>query len=442
MGSAFPQSPSLAVLRALPAAASLAAHGLVALAFLLGMPGGFPLDHPRFIANRALPILYLALLAAGLASRRVALVRLGAFGLAGFYLGVALVGSALFPVTFGAVAIVCLFASAAHVAAGLLASSAHRGATALATVAGLGVGGIAVATQRAPAPSAHPLGEVAGVPQGAQPVNAGDEPIVLTDAVWLSTAAELIHVDSAGRDLAIAPLLTFYSRSPDGFWTIFQRQTAVLFVPVPPILRSEAGLSVAYRDAGAAEPSSVLTVLATPEGADIDASTVLGETIYGHLNSFVSFTASDLADPFIAFSSSPDVRVPITPSDYPVGRPVTVGWLGEDGTFHVSRAANAEKGPYTDLAAGPLSDGVLVFTIYDGDIPVWRISLDDFASQASTELSPTAGWGLPQNAVELFRVGDAVEIVVTLAGTGVGRGWDSVAHAAGVYRNRVRVERL
>ena len=32
--------------------------------------------------------------------------------------------------------------------------------------------------------------------------------------------------------------------------------------------------------------------------------------------------------------------------------------------------------------------------------------------------------------------------LVELAGTGIGRGYDSVAHAAGNYRNRMRVEML
>jgi hypothetical protein len=33
-----------------------------------------------------------------------------------------------------------------------------------------------------------------------------------------------------------------------------------------------------------------------------------------------------------------------------------------------------------------------------------------------------------------------VRIWLTLAGTSVGRGFDSVGHAAGTYRNRVRIE--
>jgi hypothetical protein len=31
-------------------------------------------------------------------------------------------------------------------------------------------------------------------------------------------------------------------------------------------------------------------------------------------------------------------------------------------------------------------------------------------------------------------------LFITLAATSVGRGWDSVAHAAGTYRNRIAIE--
>jgi hypothetical protein len=53
---------------------------------------------------------------------------------------------------------------------------------------------------------------------------------------------------------------------------------------------------------------------------------------------------------------------------------------------------------------------------------------------------------VPVNAIEFSLGGDAPgsvgAIYFTLAGTSVGRGWDSVGHAPGVYRNRIRVEDL
>ncbi|MGP0064920.1 MAG: hypothetical protein ACLQGP_15140 [Isosphaeraceae bacterium] len=73
-----------------------------------------------------------------------------------------------------------------------------------------------------------------------------------------------------------------------------------------------------------------------------------------------------------------------------------------------------------------------------------RLSLADFAAQADTTLSPTAGWGVPVNAIEFSLADDQpsslASIFVTLAGTSVGRGWDCVGHRAGTYRNRIRLE--
>ena len=53
-----------------------------------------------------------------------------------------------------------------------------------------------------------------------------------------------------------------------------------------------------------------------------------------------------------------------------------------------------------------------------------------------------AGWGLPVNAIEFQRDGPVVSLYLTLAATSVGRGWDSVGHAAGVYRDRLVIEPL
>jgi hypothetical protein len=61
---------------------------------------------------------------------------------------------------------------------------------------------------------------------------------------------------------------------------------------------------------------------------------------------------------------------------------------------------------------------------------------------ASTELSPNPGWGLPQNAIE-FSLPDPASpanLFITLASTSVGRGFDSVSHAPGTYRNRIRIQ--
>jgi hypothetical protein len=88
----------------------------------------------------------------------------------------------------------------------------------------------------------------------------------------------------------------------------------------------------------------------------------------------------------------------------------------------------------------------LVITLFDDDRAVGLVTLEDWSAQAGTALSPTAGWGMPVNAIEFSLAGNApsspASIFVTLSGTSVGRGWDSVGHAAGTYRNRIRIEPL
>ena len=111
----------------------------------------------------------------------------------------------------------------------------------------------------------------------------------------------------------------------------------------------------------------------------------------------------------------------------------------------MAQASNGEKGPFQILASGPLGpEQSLSVVLYDQDRPAGRISLFDWASQCDTELSPTAGWGVPVNAIEFSLSGDSssspASIFVTLAGTSVGRGWDCVGHAAGTYRNRIKIE--
>jgi len=111
------------------------------------------------------------------------------------------------------------------------------------------------------------------------------------------------------------------------------------------------------------------------------------------------------------------------------------------------QASNAEKGPFTELCSGPLTrTDPLAITIYDEAQAVCRLTMLDFAAQASIALSPTAGWGVPCNAIEFHLLGNQADdyafIYVTLAATSVGRGWDSVGHAAGVYNNRLQFESL
>jgi hypothetical protein len=231
------------------------------------------------------------------------------------------------------------------------------------------------------------------------------------------------------------------SRSPDRGWTLLAGANDRIGPP-----RRYAGSSAnAYHYAG--EEPAILR-LATPSGdtLHIEAETVLPAAVYSHLNSFCAMEISGHHRLFIAFSPIPEQRIEVTFSEYPVGRPSRFAYLDGAYDLHVVEAESGEKGPFTELARGPLAAGSsLGLTLFDDQQPIAHLDLADFAAQASTQASPTAGWGVPENAIEFSLSRDRADapamIFITLAGTSVGRGWDSVGHAPGLYRNRIDIRR-
>jgi hypothetical protein len=191
----------------------------------------------------------------------------------------------------------------------------------------------------------------------------------------------------------------------------------------------------------------VMSVTYHPESSmtHVEAWAKLDEPVYSHLNTFSELMITGHERLFLSFSPCPDVRVEALPADYPTGRPAQLAYVDADGMFRVVRAKSGEKGPFAELGRGVLdaSDPVTI-TLFDGDRPACRITFATWAGQVSTDLSPTAGWGLPQNSIEFQRQGETtsspVSIWLTLAGTSVGRGWDTVGHGAGVFLNEVLIE--
>jgi hypothetical protein len=167
--------------------------------------------------------------------------------------------------------------------------------------------------------------------------------------------------------------------------------------------------------------------------------------VYSHLNAFCDVEIRGHRQLALEFSPCPGSLIEVRPFDYPIGRPTRFAFVSSDRTYCVVEITSGEKGPFRSLARGRLEpEQALTITFHDRDRAVARLSLDDFAAQADTTLSPTAGWGVPVNAIEFSLAGDGpsslASIFVTLAGTSVGRGWDCVEHKAGTYRNQLRVE--
>jgi hypothetical protein len=436
--------------------AALTAHAFAAAVWWWLMPGGFPIAHPRFWANCVAPAVMLMVVVASVVARarkRPSILASVLIVLPAIWLGL-VVGLVLtFPVSGwipgGAALGVC----------GVLVIGwvrSYRNATPVRRVIPIAIVAAAASaflplTQRAGPPTTRPLG--AEVLRGENSARDADNvrSVRLRTDLMVQPVDGLVTVRMDRVSMTVQPLLTFISRSPDGFWSNLSPHKSHWLDP-PHELASrwwiKDGVAFNYLDPATGESSLGVTAPDTDAlVATIEAVTRVDEPVYTHLNTFAELGIYGHRALALSFSPCPDVRVEVTPSDYPVGRPARCAYLDEHGTFHVVEATSGEKGPFKSLATGKLARGEpLTITLYDAGEPLCRITLDDFAAQASTDRSPTAGWGLPVNAIEFSRYGDAtsspIGISITLAGTSVGRGWDTVGHAAGTYRNRMRVESL
>lgn len=296
--------------------------------------------------------------------------------------------------------------------------------------------------ERPPEPSTNPLNQRPAPPPLAQGQDSPVSCVEFGDGSQFYPATADLVVYSGGVRLGCSPLLTFDRISPDGFWSIlapelspgewrrFERQTL------------HSGVhTFSYSDGS-------IILLPDSERADeveMTAYSSIDRKAYSHLNSFCTLEINRHAELRLAFSPCPNAMIDVLPADYPRGRPARFGYLDASGLFCVVEATSGEKGPFHRLASGPLRRGdPLSITLYDRSRPVATVTLQDWSRQASTALSPTAGWGIPINAIEFQRLGNApgttAMIWITLAATSVGRGWDTVGHSPGVYRNRIVVQ--
>jgi len=257
-----------------------------------------------------------------------------------------------------------------------------------------------------------------------------------------------ISIEAGFNRLNLQPNLRFVSRSPDRGWTLFAKEadregpvTNLSGVSHDP---DSDSLTLGYQQ-------DFETSLSVTSEADstvtVESTSLLSKPVYSHLNTFTELSLTGHRKLSVEFSACPGRKIDFTYSDYPRGKPARFAYLHRDGSFRVVEASSAEKGPFHDLATGRLARGeTLVMTFFDDDRPIYRVSLEDWSAQAGVQDSPTAGYGVPVNAIE-FSLGERsanspASMFITLAATGVGRGFQSVGHAAGTYRNRMKVETL
>ncbi len=177
----------------------------------------------------------------------------------------------------------------------------------------------------------------------------------------------------------------------------------------------------------------------------VEANTTLIHTIFSHLNSYCDFEVRGHRRLSLEFSPCPGELIEVRRFDYRFGRPARFAFVKEDKTFRVVEAWSGERDHSTRSRRGRVGpEESLTITLHDQGRALARISLADWSSQTDTTLSPTAGWGVPVNAIEFSLSDDSpsspASIFVTLASTLVGRGWDCVGHNPGTYRNQIRLE--
>ncbi|MDB4964909.1 MAG: hypothetical protein JWN44_598 [Myxococcales bacterium] len=419
----------------------LAVHTGAAAVWWWLMPGGFPGSSTEYWVNEVAPLVVIALMLTALLAR-------GRFG------------EALLPPTLAAIPI---FWMTFGVSSRIVFEESFRSSWQTAFIGGAILAGLWVNRFRWRVPavwlvplivlpaaiagwtlpgsqrSADPATVAAGAPFGAAPAGTSDHKMIrLTKDAQVHPAEGRLVVRRDKLVLNVQPLLSFTSRSPDRCWTALA--PAELNVATTRTLVSKvhdgARWSLFYKD----EDASVLDVGSRDGALQLEARSRLARPVFSHVNSFSELTIQGHQKLSVSFSPVPQTRIEVMP----VTAAARFAYLDERATFHVMQASQRQRGPFTEIAAGPLKRGdPLILTIYDGDKPVFIVTLDDWAAQASTQLSPAAGSGIPVNAIELMRGGDPESspalISLSLAATSIGRGTQSVGYAAGVYRNRISV---
>jgi hypothetical protein len=424
----------------------LALHLPAAIAWLWLMPRGWPIGSARLWVNEIAPIVIFiaaAIALVALICRRDRLLLSLALPLICLWLSVSIAALFVFPRS-GWLITTRLAPLAVLMLVTLLPfrkSLARRHIAAI--VIGLMIGPFVTLAERAPRPDTRPLN--IPPPMVLSDASNPSVSIPIGDIARFSVRSGDVHVTTDRLLIEITPLLTFTSCSPDGGWINFASPAD----RTPPRRTLEKFSKQMNEAIATYNPGGTIRVATTePDHAlDIDAFTTLAQPTYSHLNTFSEISIAGHKKLSLAFSPCPNSKIDVTYYDYPFGRPATFACLGDDGIFRVLRATNSEKGPFTTIASGLLKRGEpLAITLFDEDIPRLRFTFDDWSAQLSTQPSPTAGWGVPVNAIEFSLMYDnpraPAGIYMTLAATSVGRGFDSVGHAAGTYRNRMHVERL
>lgn len=445
--------PPIPLIRRILAEVVLIGHAAFALGWWWLMPRGFAIGHIRFWMNEVWPLALLFVSLAGvwsLVRRRPDWTKVCLLSLGIVALSTTVTASLTFPdikrIVLLLSALIGLFELG--LASTIATPSLARKVIAGPIIAALSFGAFMPLAQRAEQPSTIPLNEPcpwAEVTNGGTPLNGEPQSVGAFNRVMVLPSTGAVTIRLGRVRLEIEPLLTFESTSSSGGWSILSRQVR----DRGPSFRRLVEMSTGRVEGGGnlllfGGSSDWLSV--EDQGlVKITAFSRISEPVYSHLNTFCKVSIYGHENLELTFSPCGSIGFEPRPADYPVGRPARFAYCDTDRKFLVMEAQSGEKGPFTELGKGRLEfDGRLSLGIVDNGAPIATVHFDDWASQLSSALSPTAGWDVPVNAVEFQRSGDArrdpVMVWITLAATAVGRGWDTVGHTAGIYRNQVVVE--
>ena len=422
---------------------ALALHLAAAVAYWWFSPKGFPFDSSRFWLNSVLPFVLIVVACVGLVGMHrhrwpVAAVAVLCFASVWFAGGIS--GRILFPASLRIVWLLPVLVSAGGYACfwWLTSSGVRSYRTWLLSGMLSALVGLFVVWTQIPLPAATK-------PVNAETPKVADarKPMIVASALRVGApyefnpAAAQLTLEIGKIQIQCEPILDFERISQDGFWSLFARRASVHRSPVE-LAHSGEGDTFRYSDGSVVE----IAAPTVDNSLEVTAFSPVPSDTYSHLNTYCLFEIYGHRRLSLSFSPIPGDQIDVLPADYPTGRPARMAYVDESSLFHIVEAASGEKGPFHPLAIGKLGrEEPLTITIHDEGQPVASIALEDWSRQVSTNLSPTAGWGLPVNSIEFRRLGDApsspVAIWVSLAATSVGRGWDAVGHRAGIYRNRL-----
>jgi hypothetical protein len=422
---------------------ALALHLVAAAGYFWLCPKGFPPESSRFWLNSVLPIALSAVAIAGLMAmhrQRWTTAATVVLFFAMAWLCGAIAGRFIFPISLrGFWLFALVIATAGFLCFSVLVRGERQSLPVLliSAVLGSSTGYFAIWAQRAPLASTEPsnirLPEIAS----KEISTILSENIRISREFAFQPSSGQLAMEIEGIRLQYAPLLDFDRISPDRFWSLFAPANVHYRRPIGTEIL-ETKRTIAYDDDSVVELSSP----AVDSSLRVTAFTPLRQDTYSHLNTFCYFEISGHDRLSLSFSPCPDTPIEVLPADYPTGRPARLVYVDTADKFRIVEARSGEKGPFRQLASGRLKRGQqLTIELRDeGQAIVW-ITLEDWSQQVSTDLSPTAGWNLPVNSIQFQRFSDdadsPVGIWITLAGTGVGRGWETVGHRAGIYRNSV-----